>query len=40
MGYDTSVIGGTMALESFQRDFGMTEKASYARDTLEGMGHE
>ncbi|KAF4534987.1 Quinate permease protein [Lasiodiplodia theobromae] len=36
MGYDTSVIGGTMALDSFKRDFGLSEVSSHARDTLQG----
>ncbi|PHH83786.1 hypothetical protein CDD82_2658 [Ophiocordyceps australis] len=33
MGYDTAVIGGTMALESFRRDFGMAAKNN---DTVQG----
>ncbi|KAH7333406.1 general substrate transporter [Rhexocercosporidium sp. MPI-PUGE-AT-0058] len=36
MGYDTSVIGGTMALDSFRRDFGLTGVAPHTRDTLQG----
>ncbi|GME53117.1 putative quinate permease protein [Neofusicoccum parvum] len=36
MGYDTSVIGGTMALDSFKRDFGLADVSSHARDTLQG----
>lgn len=36
MGYDTSVIGGTMALNSFQRDFGLAETSGTDRDTLQG----
>ncbi|KAJ1324552.1 MFS transporter SP family sugar:H+ symporter [Microdochium nivale] len=35
MGYDTSVIGGTMALDSFVRDFKMGELAPYTRDTIQ-----
>jgi len=35
MGYDTSVIGGTMALDSFVRDFKMNEMAPYVRDTTQ-----
>ncbi|KAJ5480300.1 hypothetical protein N7530_005809 [Penicillium desertorum] len=36
MGYDTSVIGGTMALEPFRRDFGMERVSDLETDTLEG----
>ncbi|KAF4201653.1 hypothetical protein CNMCM8927_001296 [Aspergillus lentulus] len=36
MGYDTSVIGGTMALESFRRDFGLDKVSKSETDTLEG----
>lgn len=36
MGYDTSVIGGTMALAPFRRDFGLDGKTSFQRDTLQG----
>ncbi|KAM3423967.1 hypothetical protein BST61_g1360 [Cercospora zeina] len=36
MGYDTSVIGGTMALDSFRRDFGLVGVSQYQRDTLQG----
>ncbi|TQV96725.1 sugar transporter [Cordyceps javanica] len=36
MGYDTSVIGGTMALDSFRRDFGLLGKTGKERDTLQG----
>ncbi|KAH7071806.1 quinate permease [Paraphoma chrysanthemicola] len=36
MGYDTAVIGGTMALNSFQRDFNMTGMAKTQRDTTQG----
>ncbi|KAK5687927.1 hypothetical protein LTR17_026643 [Elasticomyces elasticus] len=36
MGYDTSVIGGTMALDSFKRDYGLNEVTKTARDTLQG----
>ncbi|PPJ58330.1 hypothetical protein CBER1_04489 [Cercospora berteroae] len=36
MGYDTSVIGGTMALDSFRRDFGLVDVTQYQRDTLQG----
>lgn len=36
MGYDTSVIGGTMALDSFKQDFGLSDVSSHARDTLQG----
>ncbi|KAK1981149.1 quinate permease [Colletotrichum cereale] len=37
MGYDTSVIGGgTMALDSFRRDFDLAETSPGVRDTLQG----
>ncbi|KAG8626560.1 hypothetical protein KVT40_005505 [Elsinoe batatas] len=36
MGYDTAVIGGTMALDSFRRDYRLTGLSSSARDTLQG----
>ncbi|EON69551.1 hypothetical protein W97_08811 [Coniosporium apollinis CBS 100218] len=36
MGYDTSVIGGAMALDSFRRDFGLEGVSARARDTLQG----
>ena len=36
MGYDTSVIGGTLALNSFRRDFGLVHVSDHATDTLEG----
>ncbi|OGE47599.1 hypothetical protein PENARI_c040G08407 [Penicillium arizonense] len=36
MGYDTSVIGGTMALDSFRNDFGISRVTVTARDTLQG----
>ncbi|KAG9693184.1 general substrate transporter, partial [Aureobasidium melanogenum] len=36
MGYDTSVIGGTMALDSFRRDFGLANASSKHRDTVQG----
>ncbi|CAO2653802.1 Nn.00g032130.m01.CDS01 [Neocucurbitaria sp. VM-36] len=36
MGYDTAVIGGTMALNSFIRDFGMNNIAKTNRDTIQG----
>ena len=36
MGYDTAVIGGTMALSSFQRDFNMNGMAKTQRDTTQG----
>lgn len=32
VGYDTAVIGGTMALESFEADFGFDEMTEYERD--------
>lgn len=36
MGYDTAVIGGTMALDSFRRDYGMRTMSQRSRDTLQG----
>jgi hypothetical protein len=36
VGYDTAVIGGTMALNSFQRDFGTKNMAKTVRDTTQG----
>jgi len=36
VGYDTAVIGGTMALNSFQRDFDMASVAKTQRDTIQG----
>ncbi|KAF3179072.1 hypothetical protein TWF788_007156 [Orbilia oligospora] len=36
MGYDTAVIGGTMALDSFKRDFGLNSGSQHRRDTLQG----
>jgi hypothetical protein len=36
VGYDTAVIGGTMALNSFQRDFSMSGMAKTQRDTTQG----
>jgi MFS family permease len=36
VGYDTSVIGGTMALDSFKRDFGLVDREQHAIDTLQG----
>lgn len=36
MGYDTAVIGGTMALDSFRRDFGLDEVDVSTRDTIQG----
>ncbi|KAK6363009.1 hypothetical protein TWF730_000458 [Orbilia blumenaviensis] len=36
MGYDTAVIGGTMALDSFKRDFGLDNVSQHQRDTLQG----
>ena len=36
VGYDTAVIGGTMALNSFIRDFGMNNIAKTNRDTIQG----
>ncbi|KAL4958432.1 general substrate transporter [Aspergillus filifer] len=36
MGYDTSVIGGTMALDSFRRHFGLINASDTETDTLEG----
>lgn len=36
VGYDTAVIGGTMALDSFIRDFKMGGMAKTVRDTTQG----
>jgi sugar porter (SP) family MFS transporter len=36
MGYDTAVIGGTMALDSFRRDFGTNNIPQTQRDTIQG----
>jgi hypothetical protein len=36
VGYDTAVIGGTMALDSFIRDFKMGGMAKTMRDTTQG----
>lgn len=36
VGYDTAVIGGTMALDSFIRDFEMGGMAKTVRDTTQG----
>ncbi|KAM6513327.1 hypothetical protein FALCPG4_015761 [Fusarium falciforme] len=36
MGYDTTVIGGTMALDSFRRDFDLLNTSGADRDTLQG----
>ncbi|KAL2881699.1 hypothetical protein SGCOL_002848 [Colletotrichum sp. CLE4] len=36
MGYDTAVIGGTMALDSFRRDFHLDEVSTSTRDTIQG----
>lgn len=36
VGYDTSVIGGTMALDSFKRDFDLADATSSYRDTVQG----
>jgi hypothetical protein len=35
VGYDTAVIGGTMALDSFRRDFGINIPQTQ-RDTIQG----
>ncbi|KAF2245304.1 quinate permease [Trematosphaeria pertusa] len=35
MGYDTAVIGGTMALDSFIRDFGWEDVSKNTRDTIQ-----
>ncbi|OAG06105.1 MFS quinate transporter-like protein QutD [Paraphaeosphaeria sporulosa] len=35
MGYDTAVIGGTMALKSFIRDFGWENVSKSTRDTIQ-----
>ncbi|KAK1622321.1 hypothetical protein BDP81DRAFT_455530 [Colletotrichum phormii] len=36
VGYDTSVIGGTMALDSFRQDFDLADSSPVVRDTLQG----
>lgn len=36
MGYDTAVIGGTMALDSFRRDFDLADVSPTTRDTIQG----
>ncbi|CAE6365723.1 unnamed protein product [Rhizoctonia solani] len=36
VGYDTGVIGGTLALPSFRRDFGLDRASQHERDTLSG----
>ncbi|KAK2035168.1 general substrate transporter [Colletotrichum zoysiae] len=36
MGYDTAVIGGTMALDSFRRDFHLDDVGTSTRDTIQG----
>ncbi|KAL0634273.1 hypothetical protein Q9L58_006810 [Maublancomyces gigas] len=36
MGFDTAFIGGTQALESFKRDFGLDVNSQLERDTLSG----
>lgn len=36
MGYDTGVIGGTLALPSFHRDFSLDRASQHERDTLSG----
>jgi MFS family permease len=36
VGYDTAVIGGTMALDSFRRDFGTNNIPQNQRDTIQG----
>ncbi|KAI1843471.1 hypothetical protein JX266_010297 [Neoarthrinium moseri] len=36
MGYDTAVIGGTMALNSFVRDFHLSDISKTDRDTVQG----
>lgn len=33
---DTSVIGGTMALDSFRRDFNLVGRTQFERDTIQG----
>ncbi|KAL8408636.1 hypothetical protein RB594_007181 [Gaeumannomyces avenae] len=35
MGYDTAVIGGTMALDSFKRDFGLESALPHVRDATQ-----
>ncbi|THX02269.1 quinate permease [Aureobasidium pullulans] len=36
VGYDTSMIGGTMALDSFRRDFGLAGASAHHRDNVKG----
>ncbi|KAM3522296.1 hypothetical protein MY4038_008685 [Beauveria bassiana] len=36
MGYDTAVIGGTMALDAFRKDFDMLDMERRVRDTIQG----
>ncbi|CCX04332.1 Similar to Probable quinate permease; acc. no. Q2U2Y9 [Pyronema omphalodes CBS 100304] len=36
MGFDTAFIGGTQALESFKRDYGLNRRSQLERDTLSG----
>ncbi|KAH8154798.1 uncharacterized protein LAJ45_01329 [Morchella importuna] len=36
VGFDTAFIGGTQALVSFKRDFGLDVQSQYERDTLSG----
>lgn len=36
VGYDTAVIGGTMALDSFIQDFRLDEVSTTVRDTMQG----
>ncbi|WAO97049.1 MFS domain-containing protein [Fusarium falciforme] len=36
VGYDTAVIGGTVALDSFRRDFDLLSTSGADRDTLQG----
>ncbi|CAZ82822.1 unnamed protein product [Tuber melanosporum] len=36
IGYDSSFIGGTQALVSFKRDFGLNVEGQHVRDTLAG----
>lgn len=35
VGYDTAVIGGTMALDSFVRDFRLDEVTQHTRDGIQ-----
>jgi MFS family permease len=34
IGYDTGFFGGTIALDSFQRDFGLTDKSDDEKDAI------